>query len=101
MKEGDWWTFYDGDLARVRVEFYRRKAWVHIVFKNWGMDAMRELKRQFPDLLKILRSIGYGEVYAFNKPDDKWARFVSMLGFQESYRNNGYIVVSRSSKHVG
>lgn len=100
MKEGDWWTFYDGDIARVRVEFYKRKAWVHIVFKRWGMDAMRELRARFPEMLSILRTIGFVEVYAFNKPDEKWARFVAMLGFKESHCNNGYTIVTRSTNHA-
>ncbi len=100
MREGDWWTFYDGEVARVRVEFYKRKAWVHVIFKRWGMDAMREMRRRFPELLTILRAIGYKEAHAFNKPDEKWARFVTMLGFREVRRNNGYIVVSRSTSHV-
>lgn len=97
---GEWWTFYDGDIARVRVEFYRGKAYAHVVFKRWGLEAMREMRRRFPEMLSILAAIGYKEAYAFRaNPDDKWHRFVEMLGFSEVRRHNGYIVVSRSTSH--
>lgn len=97
----EWWTFYDGDIARVRVEFYRGKAYAHVVFKKWGLGAMREMRRRFPELLKILAAIGYKEAHAFNdQPDAKWHHFVRMLGFREVHRNNGYIVVSRSTSHA-
>lgn len=97
MMPKEWHTYYDGPLARVKVEFFGGYAFAHITVRQWGMATMRALKDLFPNFLRMLNAIGFRRVYAYHEPDDKWRRFVRMLGFSELRMRNGYLVVGRST----
>lgn len=89
------YVFHDDDRARVVLEFWRGKAFIHMTIKKIGMDVMREIRARWADVKDVLKTIGFDVVYAYNLEilAEQWTRFMRPLGFTEVRRQNGLVLM--------
>ena len=94
MRHAEKVVFYDGELGRCAVEFFRGSAYMHLRMKAWSLDAMRVARVIGPEILAVLQRLRCKHIFAYNREEagsDMWLRFMVSFGFKEVARKNGII----------
>ncbi len=100
MKRPEKYVWFDDERARLVIEFFRGRAYVHLKIRKWGMDVVREARTRWPEIRSALQGCGYPTVYTYNNVSDadpKWMRFAALFGFAEKARRNGVVVMEATS----
>ncbi len=91
----EWHTFVEDERGTVRLEFNRRMVFLHLILRK-PMEGLRAVRALFPDLKGILRALGYQKVNVIiPEGDEKLYRFERMMGFAETRRHGGQILMSQ------
>lgn len=77
-------TFYDSPKAKVYAWIFFRRCYVHVDVRESCYGVFRFLLEHWPEIPRIMKAVGVRNIYAFaeDQSDQKWARFVSRLGFK-------------------
>lgn len=86
---------YDDERGKFSIEFNRGLPFLHFSVRL-PMQAMRDAKRLFPQVLAWLRSVGHHVVCVLiPEGDEKLYRFVHIFGFREIKRIRGHVQLFR------
>lgn len=89
----EWYTYWDDDVVRVRIEFFGRQAHLHVDLRK-PIAGMKLIREKFPDMKAMLKAIGHRFVYVLiPEGDDKLYRFEKLFGFEERHRKRGFILM--------
>lgn len=93
----EWHTYWDDDIVRVRLEFFKRQAHLHVDLRK-PIAGMKLLREKFPELKAMLRNIGHRFVYVLiPEGDEKLYKFEKLFGFEERRRGQGHILMRQET----
>ena len=91
----EFYTVIEDERGTLRLEFYRRMAFVHLTF-NLPLEGMRAAKHMWPELKALLSRMGYAAVHVIIPDDDeRLYRFERHFGFEEIKRDGGAILMAQ------
>lgn len=97
MRHSEWYTVVDDRRGTLKLEFFRRMAFIHLVFRL-PMDGMRAARALFPEVKAMLRNLGYRFVHVIiPEGDQKLYRFEEKFGFREVKRHGGFILMAQET----
>lgn len=86
VPEGDWENRYYRviDYAWLHLQFHMDICYMHLYVVRWGADVVRLMRKDFEDLVWLVRSHGGKRIVGMvGDRDRKWGRFVTLMGFPE------------------
>ena len=91
-------VFYDSQLGRFVVEFFRGRAFLHLKLGEKKKEAVRVMLALWPEYRKILRAIGYTKLYAYNREEIiEWPAFMRHLGFIPVLNRKGWLFMESNN----
>lgn len=80
----EWYEFVNDDRLTMKVEFWRRAAFVHCTIHK-PVSGTRAVRVVFPPMCDMLRAIGHKVVYALVEGERR-ERFCKMFGLRTERR---------------
>lgn len=95
--KAEWYTLYKDDLGTCRLEFFRKRVFLHLTF-NQPFEGMRKAKQIWPQLKQMLKNMGYRTMNVIIPDgDEKLYRFEQHFGFVEKRRGKGLILMEQET----
>jgi hypothetical protein len=95
--KAEWYTLYQDEVANCRLEFFRKRVFLHLSF-NKPFEGMRKAKKIWPELKLMLRNMGYKQMNVIIPDgDEKLYKFERHFGFVEKRRGKGLILMEQET----
>ena len=75
------YVLFDDDIARMKLEFFPRRVFVHYHAKASAFKVARRALRIWPQVMAICKRIGYARIEALFKDDKALERLCRLCGF--------------------
>lgn len=83
------YTLFDDEVGRMKLEFLRRRVFVHYMAKGSAVRVARRAIKIWPDVKRICATLGYRFTEALFPSDKGLERLCKRVGFDSTVRENG------------
>lgn len=93
--KSEWETLVDDERGTLKLEFNSRMVFLHLTLRQ-ALAGMRAAKALFPDVLEIIRALGYRRVHVIiPEGNDALHRFEEFFGFSDLRHIRKHILMCR------
>jgi len=83
------YVLFDDEVARMKLEFWKRRAFIHLLAKGSPLRVARRALRMFPAAKRICAALGIRVVEALFPDNAGLERLCVLCGFRLYARENG------------
>ena len=83
------YTLFDDEVGRMKLEFLRRRVFVHYLAKASALRVARRAITIWPEVMKICAQLGYRFTEALFPSDKGLEKLCKRVGFVLKVRENG------------
>ncbi len=83
------YTLFDDGVARMKLEFWRGRVFIHYFRKGTKLSCARKFLRLWPDVKAICRALGYRTICALGPDNKGMERLLHIVGFKSLAHENG------------
>lgn len=94
-------TRVDNNIAKVELEYAGDFLFIHLKLKKWSKNTFLYLKKELRSIAEEAKKKGFLFLYTYNMDEnDKWYKFMDMLGFEFAILHEGKSIFSYDLKDI-